>query len=196
MDGYLCDERSQAMRSHGDACAACSRLDVRVRRSLLALQTLPTIEPSADFRRRLHERLALSQMPHRTQVRMPMSAPMRGVRWGLATVVTAASLAFLVLAPPPKTARPYAVRPVPVPVLTSASKPVTAELATMELATAELVASQAEAPVRSAPMFYAAKPMAEDLRLDALPGVPVARRARPELASPGVRLQLASFTGQ
>jgi len=179
------------MRSHGDACAACSRLDVRVRRSLLALQTLPTIEPSADFRRRLHERLALSQAPDRTPVRMPTLAPMRGVRWGLAMAVTAASLAFLVLAPPPKTARPHSARPVAVPVLTSALEPVTAELAT-----AELVASKTEGPVRSAPMFYAAKPMPEDLRFGALPAVPAARRARPEPASPGVRLQLASFTGQ
>jgi hypothetical protein len=51
------------MRDHLDECPDCARRDVWVRRSLLALQALPRIEPSADFRERLYERLAVPTGP-------------------------------------------------------------------------------------------------------------------------------------
>ena len=47
------------MQEHLFACPACATRDVWVRRSLLALQVLPSIEPSADFRDRLYKRLAM-----------------------------------------------------------------------------------------------------------------------------------------
>lgn len=183
VDGFLCVERSQAMRTHGDDCPACSRLDVQVRRSLLALQTLPTIEPSADFRERLHERLVLSQGAER----MSMRVPVKGIRWGLASVVTAASVAFLVLAAQSRTVRPVEVR------RTLARAPEAAAFAAS-------AASHPVAPVRmAAPTYaaptYASRP-AETFRFEALPGVSVVRRSPSLLASPSVRLQLASFTEQ
>lgn len=45
------------MQEHLYECKACATRDVWVRRSLLALQVLPSIEPSAGFRERLYERL-------------------------------------------------------------------------------------------------------------------------------------------
>ena len=49
------DERE--MREHMKACAPCARHDTRIRRSLMMVRSLPTIEPSADFRARLDARL-------------------------------------------------------------------------------------------------------------------------------------------
>lgn len=46
-----------AMEVHRRVCEPCSLLDTRVRRALLIARNLPSIQPSADFRRRLHERL-------------------------------------------------------------------------------------------------------------------------------------------
>jgi hypothetical protein len=51
------------------------------------------------------------------------------------------------------------------------------------------------APARVAPMRDAAGPE-ESFRFEALPGVTEVRRSPSILASPSVRLQLASFTGQ
>lgn len=45
------------MREHLHECPACSRHDTIVRRSLMLVRSLPTIEPSADFRARLDARL-------------------------------------------------------------------------------------------------------------------------------------------
>ena len=47
-----------AMRQHLDACRRCARQDTAIRRSLLLVRNLPTIEPSPEFRRRLNARLA------------------------------------------------------------------------------------------------------------------------------------------
>src|SRR3989442_10502359 len=42
---------------HLARCAGCRRYDAAVRRGVLALQAVETIEPSRDFRRRLDARL-------------------------------------------------------------------------------------------------------------------------------------------
>jgi hypothetical protein len=47
------------MQEHLYECPACATRDVWVRRSLLALQSLQSIEPSAGFHERLYERLAM-----------------------------------------------------------------------------------------------------------------------------------------
>ena len=62
------------MQEHLYECTACATRDVWVRRSLLALQVLPSIEPSAGFRERLYERLGeslgeqLTPLPARLQL--------------------------------------------------------------------------------------------------------------------------------
>ena len=45
------------MRQHLRQCAECSRHDMLVRRSLMLVKSLPTIEPSPEFRARLDARL-------------------------------------------------------------------------------------------------------------------------------------------
>lgn len=62
-------ERAQ-MYDHLLRCSWCARHDARVRRSLLLVRNLPPIEPSADFRERLHSRVITSAlMPERAIVR-------------------------------------------------------------------------------------------------------------------------------
>jgi anti-sigma factor RsiW len=48
----------EAMRRHLTRCPKCSRQDTAIRRSLMLVRNLPTIEPSADFMKRLSVRLA------------------------------------------------------------------------------------------------------------------------------------------
>ena len=45
------------MRRHMNECSSCSRHDTVVRRSLMLVKSLPTIEPSPEFRARLDARL-------------------------------------------------------------------------------------------------------------------------------------------
>jgi hypothetical protein len=47
----------ETMRRHLLCCQRCSRHDTVIRRSLLVVRNLPTIEPSADFVARLNARL-------------------------------------------------------------------------------------------------------------------------------------------
>ena len=51
------------MREHMRACPACSRQDTVVRRSLMLVRSLPSIEPSPDFRARLEARLRSVEPP-------------------------------------------------------------------------------------------------------------------------------------
>ena len=70
----LIDERCTAldafeMRSHMRYCPDCQRHDIVVRRGLLLMRNLPTIEPSAGFRGRLDARLRESATsPHGVDV--------------------------------------------------------------------------------------------------------------------------------
>ena len=48
----------EAMRRHLTRCPKCSRQDTAIRRSLMLVRNLPTIEPSSDFMNRLSARLA------------------------------------------------------------------------------------------------------------------------------------------
>lgn len=47
-----------AMHRHLQCCARCARHDLAVRRGLLIVRNLPSIEPSADFMSKLSERIA------------------------------------------------------------------------------------------------------------------------------------------
>ncbi len=73
-DGLITAPRDlRRFTRHLTQCTACRRYDVAVRRGVLALQAVETIEPSRDFRRRLdarlaHERAALTQVPARAGI--------------------------------------------------------------------------------------------------------------------------------
>lgn len=51
------------MRQHIRECPKCSRHDTVVRRSLMLVKSLPTVEPSPDFRVRLEARLRALPVP-------------------------------------------------------------------------------------------------------------------------------------
>ena len=77
------------MREHVRICSDCRRLDTRIRRSLMLVRSLPTIEPSPDFRARLEAKLrAVSLEPA-----MPVPKPMRFSARAFASI--AAGVAFV-----------------------------------------------------------------------------------------------------
>ena len=51
----------RAFQQHATECPRCAKHDMTVRRSLLLVKSLPTIEPSPDFRARLDARLRMVQ---------------------------------------------------------------------------------------------------------------------------------------
>jgi hypothetical protein len=59
--GYVDDTlpavEMEAMHQHVRVCRRCARHDTALRRGLLLVRNLPTIEPSSDFMARLHARL-------------------------------------------------------------------------------------------------------------------------------------------
>jgi len=57
VDDFLPAVDMEAMHRHVRMCSRCSRHDTVVRRSLLIVRNLPTIEPSPDFMARLNARL-------------------------------------------------------------------------------------------------------------------------------------------
>ena len=57
VDDFLPAVDMDAMHRHVRMCSRCSRQDTVVRRSLLIVRNLPTIEPSPDFMARLNARL-------------------------------------------------------------------------------------------------------------------------------------------
>lgn len=50
------------MQMHLAECEPCARHDANVRRSLMLFRSLPSIEPSPDFSRRLHEKLRVVKL--------------------------------------------------------------------------------------------------------------------------------------
>lgn len=78
------------MRQHMRSCPKCSRHDTVVRRSLMLVRSLPTIEPSPDFRARLESRLrTIGQVDMATPPRRAMSTS------HVAFVALAAGVAFV-----------------------------------------------------------------------------------------------------
>src|SRR5256886_11280130 len=71
-DGLITAPRElRRFERHLASCPACRRYDAAVRRGVRALQTVETIEPSPEFRRRLEARLAQER---RALVQVPASA--------------------------------------------------------------------------------------------------------------------------
>jgi len=167
VDGLLPEGTMRALRTHRDECACCSQHDVRIRRSLLVLQALPVIEPSHDFRARLSARL------QRDAAELRPVRP-RGVRWGIAGAIIAASAALLLAA----SSRSRPVMPIRLtPVLTRAPQ--------RSAAGAETRAPQM-ATITAPPVF----------RFEALPGRTILRAVPSTPRGSMIRLQLASSPGQ
>jgi hypothetical protein len=57
VDDTLAGVELVRVQRHLAECAACARLDIDVRRSLMLVHSIPTIEPSAEFSFRLNARL-------------------------------------------------------------------------------------------------------------------------------------------
>lgn len=79
------------MRQHMRDCPACAHHDALVRRSLMLVRSLPTIEPSPEFRARLEARLRTTKQE--TEVRRPMQLTFGTFVAVAATVAFAAFLA-------------------------------------------------------------------------------------------------------
>jgi hypothetical protein len=58
VDDLLPAVEMDEMQRHLTMCSGCSRQDTRVRRGLMLVRSLPPIETSPDFMRRLNERIA------------------------------------------------------------------------------------------------------------------------------------------
>ena len=74
VDDVLPAIHMEAMRRHLTRCPKCSRQDTAIRRSLMLVRNLPTIEPSADFMNRLSARLAEIGPPSYAELTNPRSA--------------------------------------------------------------------------------------------------------------------------
>src|SRR5207245_4277369 len=108
-DGLITAPREvRRFQRHLAWCPACRRYDTTVRRSVLALRAVETIEPSPDFRRRLDARLAQER---RALVAVPASA---GIA---AALFVAAALAMVALegVRRPEVARAPVLPPAPFP---------------------------------------------------------------------------------
>ena len=57
IDQRLSADDENEMRRHAQQCDRCAAHDTRVRRSLILVRSLPSIEPSADFQARLNARI-------------------------------------------------------------------------------------------------------------------------------------------
>ncbi|MBA4072470.1 MAG: hypothetical protein C0497_11630 [Gemmatimonas sp.] len=178
MDGYLSDEAQRTCRAHLDECQTCTCHDVQIRRSLLALQALPRIEPSTGFHDRLYERLSREAV-HYSPV------PSRHVRWGIATAIVAASVALL-LAASSRSRQTEALRPAPVmayaPARPAPERPAPERSANIPAAN---VSSVTEAPA-----------FRSRARFEALPGQNAARPGPLLPQGTAVRLQMVSYIGQ
>jgi anti-sigma-K factor RskA len=175
VDGSLRGAARVACDAHVDECQACSQLDIRVRRGLLALQTLPVITPSPGFHRHLRARLAAERLrlapAHDENFR-------RDARWWLAGTVLAASAVLLLLGSG-QPRHPTAIRLAPAVVHAPERPP----------AALNLVAAHAQA--QEAPPRGARVP-----RFEALPNSMLPPDAGAPSRAAGVRLQVVTYIGQ
>jgi hypothetical protein len=87
VDDTLAGVELVRMQQHVAECAACSRLDAGVRRSLMVVRSLPPIEPSPGFSSRLDRRLQ--------ECRLSQATAARGTFRMVATIGAIASLVML-----------------------------------------------------------------------------------------------------
>lgn len=117
------------MRQHAVNCPKCSRHDTVVRRCLLLVRNLPTIEPSPDFRARLDARLRVASLTAAGTLR-----PMRVSYRSFAAVAAGVAFVTYLAADLVRRAGPETIRMTPV----VASLP---ELEPSQVATPAFVAS-------------------------------------------------------
>jgi hypothetical protein len=79
VDDLLAAVEMDGMRAHLGRCPSCARQDTAVRRSLMLVHNLPTIEPSPDFMVRLHARLTEVGPPPRYAPRSSLFFSMPGM---------------------------------------------------------------------------------------------------------------------
>jgi hypothetical protein len=188
VDGFLAGDLLHACETHLDECSVCRRQDVMVRRSLIALQALPVIEPSADFHRRLCDRLANDTMHYAPAV------PPR-VRWGVTVAILAASVALLIAAPPqPRGSHPSGVTIVQAPVLLGKSSP--RDAASRQVAVIPAASASAVLPPKSRAPKNTASENARTARFEALPGQAPLRTDVSQTRPQSVRLQTVTYIGQ
>lgn len=144
----------------------------------MALQSLPMIEPSADFRDRLYARLAREEL-HYSPV------PSRHVRWGMAAAIVAASVALL-FAASSRTRPSEASRAVPV-MAQAPARPVPLRQAPVR-AVSLPAANQSGLRATDAPRSRA--------RFEALPGQGTSPSGPLLPQGTTVRLQTVSYIGQ
>ena len=90
----LCSALEEAeMRAHVRQCPSCSRHDTLVRRSLMLVKSLPTIQPSPDFRARLEARLRSVSLATPAPRTLPTSVTFVALAAGVAFVAFLATLA-------------------------------------------------------------------------------------------------------
>jgi putative zinc finger protein len=93
VDDLLAAVDMEGMRAHLGRCPSCARQDTAVRRSLMLVHNLPSIEPSADFMVRLNARLTEIGPPPRYAPRnslffsMPAMGTFAAVAAGIGVVV-------------------------------------------------------------------------------------------------------------
>ncbi len=187
VDGFLVGEARLACDAHLDECPVCRRQDVQVRRSLLALQSLRAIEPSADFHRRLRERLAHDVVPLSPNVR-------HSVRWGVAAVILVASVALLVATPSRSIGSRSVVLRVPAPMLLGASSHRDSVGQQVALVSPLIMPSAPQQQAR--PLKGTASARNRAARFEALPGQALLRTESLAGRPQSVRLQAVTYIGQ
>jgi hypothetical protein len=120
------------MQQHIAECEDCAKHDAKIRRALLLFRNLPSIEPSADFSRRLEARLRECESDHL------LAATQRNLRRGAvaATLASAAMLGYIATTLYHRTDAPRDV--VMAPVFATAPEP---ELTPITTSTPAIVAS-------------------------------------------------------
>lgn len=122
LDDDLDDIALVAMQSHVGECAHCARHDTAVRRALLIVRNMPTIEPSAHFSARLHERLRAARAAdaRRQPLIYTLFPGLGGLAAATAGVVAAGYIAVAVFGQRPG---PFVAELAMAPVVALASEP-------------------------------------------------------------------------
>jgi hypothetical protein len=160
IDDMLSGVATWAMRDHLTTCAACSKFDTQLRRSLLIARQARTLEPSGDFQRKLSARLAAEKLA-RPAFR-EMSPPPQSRRIPLIAAAVAALAAGVtglgliapnvsapaparaeIVAGPVATAEPGTIKSPPTPL--AQEQPVHSAMLLAQRATEQFAASQARA---------------------------------------------------
>ena len=76
----MCSAQDESeMRAHMRSCRECERHDTVIRRSLMLVRNLPTIEPSPEFRARLDAKIRAVALEPAMSVPKPMRFSMRAL---------------------------------------------------------------------------------------------------------------------